>query len=80
MKLPHRRQFLHLVAGAGVLPAATRLATALDYPTRPVHLLEGFGSGGATDILARLLGQWLSERLGQQFVIESQTHGGADRS
>jgi tripartite-type tricarboxylate transporter receptor subunit TctC len=58
MKLP-RRQFLHLAAGAAALPAATRLATALDYPTRPVHLLEGFGAGSAPDIVARLIGQAL---------------------
>src|SRR6516165_4903482 len=71
MKLP-RRNFLHLAAGAAALPAATRLATALDYPTRPVHLLEGFGAGSAPDIVARLIGQALSERLGQSFVIENR--------
>ena len=71
MKLP-RRNFLHLVAGAAALPAATRLATALDYPTRPVHLLEGFGAGAAPDIIARLIGQALSERLGQSFVVENR--------
>jgi tripartite-type tricarboxylate transporter receptor subunit TctC len=71
MKLP-RRNFLHLIAGAAALPTATRLATALDYPTRPVHLLEGFGAGSAPDIVARLIGQALSERLGQSFVIENR--------
>jgi tripartite-type tricarboxylate transporter receptor subunit TctC len=72
MKL-RRRNFLRLVAGAAALPAATRLATALDYPTRPVHLLEGFGAGSAPDIVARLIGQALSERLGQSFVIENRS-------
>jgi tripartite-type tricarboxylate transporter receptor subunit TctC len=72
MKFP-RRQFLHLAAGAAALPAATRQATALDYPTRPVRLLEGFGAGSAPDIVARLIGQALSERLGQSFVIENRT-------
>ena len=71
MKLP-RRKFLLLAAGAAALPTATRFASALDYPTRPVHLLEGFGAGGATDIVARLTGQALSERLGQSFVVENR--------
>src|SRR6516164_7999137 len=71
MKLP-RRKFMHLAAGAAALPTATRFASALDYPTRPVHLLEGFGAGGATDIVARLTGQALSERLGQSFVVENR--------
>ena len=61
-----------MAAGAAALPAATRLATALDYPTRPVHLLEGFGAGSAPDIVARLIGQALSERLEQSFVIENR--------
>src|SRR6266540_3470714 len=73
MKLPHRRKFLHLAAGAAALPTATRLACALDYPTRPVHMIEGFGAGGAPDIVARLIGQSLSERLGQSFVIENRS-------
>src|SRR6266540_2694608 len=73
MKLPHRRKFLHLAAGAAALPTATRLACALDYPTRPVHLIEGFGAGSAPDIIARLIGQSLSERLGQSFVIENRS-------
>jgi tripartite-type tricarboxylate transporter receptor subunit TctC len=71
MKLP-RRQFLHLAAAAAVLPAASLSASAQSYPTRPVHLIEGFGAGGAPDIVARLIGQSLSERLGQSFVVENR--------
>src|SRR5262249_45059622 len=73
---PHllgRRNFLHLAAGAAALPAVSRFARAQAYPTRPVHLIVGFAPGGTTDITARLIGQWLSERLGQQFVIENRT-------
>ena len=69
----HRRDFLQLAAGAAVLPGTTRLARALDYPTRPVRLVEGFGAGSAPDVVARLIGQALSERLGQSFVIENRT-------
>jgi tripartite-type tricarboxylate transporter receptor subunit TctC len=72
MKLP-RRNFLHLAAGAAALPAVSRVARAQAYPSRPVRIIVGFAAGGATDILARLLGQVLSERLGQQFVIENRT-------
>src|SRR4029450_11057449 len=72
MKLP-RRNFLRLAAGAATLPAVSRLARAQDYPTRPVRLIVGFAPGGTTDITARLIGQWLSERLGQQFLIENRT-------
>ena len=72
MKLPHRRQFLHLAAGAAALPAAPRIARAQTYPSRPVRLIVGFPPGGGTDIAARIIGQWLSERLGQQFVIENR--------
>src|SRR5215475_13166178 len=72
MKLP-RRNFLHLAAGAAALPAISRFAWAQAYPTRPVHLIEGFGAGSAPDIMARLIGQSLSERLGQSFVIENRS-------
>jgi tripartite-type tricarboxylate transporter receptor subunit TctC len=71
MKLP-RRNFLHLAAGATALPAVSRFAWAQAYPTRPVRIIVGFAPGGATDIMARMIGQWLSERLGQQFVIENR--------
>jgi len=76
MKLPHRRQFLHLAAGAAALPALPRIASAQAYPTRPVRIIVAAGAGGAIDILARLFGQWLSERLGQPFVIENRPGGG----
>jgi len=72
MKLPHRRQFLHLAAGAAALPAVSRIARAQGYPTRPVRIIVGFVAGGPNDIVARLIGQWLSERLGQQFIIENR--------
>jgi len=71
MKLP-RRNFLHLAAGAAVLPALSRISWAQAYPSRPVHIIVGFAPGGATDIMARLIGQWLSERLGRQFVVENR--------
>jgi tripartite-type tricarboxylate transporter receptor subunit TctC len=77
MKLP-RRQFLHLAAGAAALPALPHIARAQSYPTRPVHLIVPFGPAGATDITARLIGQWLSERLGQQFVIENRPGAGSN--
>jgi tripartite-type tricarboxylate transporter receptor subunit TctC len=67
-----RRQFLHLAAGAAALPAVSRIARAQAYPTRPVRLIVGNAAGGAVDILARLIGQWLSQRLGQPFVIEDR--------
>src|SRR6476660_8731159 len=72
MKLPHRRQFLHLAAGAAALPVIPRFARAQAYPSRPVRIIVPFAPAGTTDILARLIGQWLSERLGQQFVIENR--------
>ena len=67
-----RRTFLHLAAGAAALPAVSRMARAQAYPSRPVRIIVGFPAGGATDIQARLMGQWLSERLGQQFVVENR--------
>jgi len=75
MKLP-RRQFLHLAAGTAALPAVSRFAWAQAYPARPVRIIAATGPGSAPDILARLLGQWLSERLGQQFVTENRPGGG----
>jgi len=78
MKLPHRRQFLHLAAGAGALLAPSRIARAQAYPARPVRVIVPFGPAGATDITARLIGQWLSERLGQQFVIENRPGAGGN--
>jgi tripartite-type tricarboxylate transporter receptor subunit TctC len=71
MKLS-RHQFLQLAAGAAALPAVSRIARAQAYPTRPVRIIVGFAAGGGTDITARLIGQWLSERLGQQFIIENR--------
>ena len=76
---PHllgRRQFLHLAAGAAALPAVSRVARAQAYPTRPVRIIVAVAAGSAMDILARLMSQWLSERLGQQFVIENRPGGG----
>jgi tripartite-type tricarboxylate transporter receptor subunit TctC len=72
MKLPHRRQFLHLAAGAVALLAVSRFAWAQAYPSRPVRIVVGLAPGGTNDIVARLMGQWLSERLGQQFVIDNR--------
>jgi tripartite-type tricarboxylate transporter receptor subunit TctC len=77
MKLT-RRRFLHLAAGVAALPAVSRMARAQDYPTRPVRLVVGFAAGSAIDINARLMGQWLSERLGQQFVIENRPGAGGN--
>src|SRR4051794_20244213 len=73
-----RRRFLHLAAGAAALPALSRVATAQAYPTRPVRIMVGFAAGGTADIIARIIGQWLSERLGQQFVIENRAGAGGN--
>jgi tripartite-type tricarboxylate transporter receptor subunit TctC len=68
-----RRRFLGLAAGAAALPAVSRIARAQAYPSRPVRIIVGFTPGGSTDIVARLIGQWLSERLRQQFFVENRT-------
>src|SRR5262249_14268897 len=73
-----RRQFLHGAAGALALPFAPRLASADTYPTRPVRWVVGFAPGGGNDIVARLMGQWLQERIGQPFVIETRPGGGTN--
>ena len=77
MKLA-RRRFLYLAAGAAALPAVSLIATAQTYPTRPVRFIIGYPAGGSADLTARLLGQWLSERLGQPFVIESRPGAGTN--
>jgi len=73
-----RRQFLGLTAGAAVLPAASKIASAQSYPSRPVRIIVGYAAGSSADIIARLMGQWLSERLGQPFVIENRAGAGTN--
>src|SRR5262245_1186790 len=77
MKLP-RRRFLHLAAGAAALPVLSCIARAQTYPTRPVRIIVGQAAGSGSDIAARLLGQWLSERLGQPFVVENRPGAGGN--
>ena len=74
----HRRNFLHLAAGAAALPALSGIARADSYPSRAVHIIVGFAAGGPNDISARLIGQWLSQRLSQQFVVENRTGAGGN--
>jgi tripartite-type tricarboxylate transporter receptor subunit TctC len=73
VKLPHRRQFLHLAAGAAAVPAMSRIATAQTYPVKPTRFIIGYTPGGTADITARLIGQWLTEKLGQPFIVESRS-------
>jgi tripartite-type tricarboxylate transporter receptor subunit TctC len=77
MRIP-RRRFLHLAAGAAALPVVPRIAKAQTYPTRPVRVVIGFPAGGSPDVVVRLVGQWLSERLGQQFVVENRPGAGGN--
>jgi tripartite-type tricarboxylate transporter receptor subunit TctC len=77
MKLP-RRQFLHLAAGAAALPVTSQLGWAQDYPTRPVRIFVGYAAAGGNDIMARIMGQWLSEKLGQRFIIENRPGAGTN--
>jgi tripartite-type tricarboxylate transporter receptor subunit TctC len=77
MKL-RRRQFLNLAAGATTLPVTSRFVWADNYPTRPVHLIVGFFAGGLTDVLSRILAEWLRQRFGQQFIVENQAGAGTN--
>ena len=77
MNVP-RRRFLHLAASAAALSVTSRIAGAEGYPTRPVHIISGFAAGAGGDTIARLIGQFLSERLGQQFIIENRTGAGGN--
>src|SRR5262245_50677387 len=78
MNLPHRRQFLRLAAGATTLSALPRAARAQVYPERPVRIIVGFAPGQAIDITTRMIGQWLSERFGQQFIVENRPGAGGN--
>jgi tripartite-type tricarboxylate transporter receptor subunit TctC len=78
MKLPHRRQFLHLAAGAAALPAVSPSANAQAYPTRPVRLIVGYAAGGTADLFARIVAQALAERIGGQIIIENRAGGGSN--
>lgn len=78
MKLPHRRQFLHLAAGGAALPAVSRVARGQAYPSRPVRIIVTFAAGSSNDVHARLIGQWLAERLGQPFVVDNRPGGGGN--
>src|SRR5262245_20807795 len=77
MKLP-RRKFLHLAAGAAALPAVSRFAWAQAYPSRPVRMIVTFPAGGSPDIIARLIGQWLAERLGQPIIVDNRPGAGGN--
>jgi tripartite-type tricarboxylate transporter receptor subunit TctC len=77
MKLP-RRNFLHLAVGAAALPMASRIAWAQTYPARPVRIIVGVPAGGGVDLIARVMGEWLSERLGQPFLIENRPGAGTN--
>jgi tripartite-type tricarboxylate transporter receptor subunit TctC len=78
MKFLHRRQFLHLAAGAAAMPTVSWIARAQSYPARPVRIIIGYPAGGPNDILARLIGRWLQERLGQPFVVETRPGAGGN--
>jgi hypothetical protein len=78
MELFDRKQFLHLAASAAAVPVASRIARAQTYPTKPVRIVVPVAAGGSKDVTARLIGQWLSEHLGQQFLIENRPGGGGN--